>query len=102
MTGSGPSFPDAFTVGLDIFQNIDVLTINWNDAQVAEYRHRAHHGPEQQRLASGARGRHAGRRQCQGRRDDPGERQRSDEDPFDRVRALPFQGSICPLCLVGE
>ena len=30
-----PQFADAFAIGLDIFQNIDVLSINWADAQVA-------------------------------------------------------------------
>jgi hypothetical protein len=31
-----PNFQDAFTVGLDVFQNIDVVSINWADTQVAE------------------------------------------------------------------
>jgi hypothetical protein len=31
-----PQFADAFTVGLDIFQNIDVVTLNWNDAEVVQ------------------------------------------------------------------
>ncbi len=30
-----PHFPAAFTVGLDIFQNIDNVTINWNGAEIA-------------------------------------------------------------------
>jgi len=30
-----PHFPGAFTVGLDIFQNIDNVTINWNGAEIA-------------------------------------------------------------------
>ena len=30
-----PHFAGAFTVGLDIFQNIDVVSLNWNGAEVA-------------------------------------------------------------------
>ncbi len=30
-----PAFNDAFTVGMDIFQNIDVITLNFNGAEVA-------------------------------------------------------------------
>lgn len=30
-----PSFPDAFAVGLDIFQNIDVVSLNWAGVEVA-------------------------------------------------------------------
>ena len=30
-----PAFPNAFTVGFDIFQNIDVVTLNWADTEVA-------------------------------------------------------------------
>lgn len=29
-----PQFADAFAVGLDIFQSIDIVTLNWNGAQV--------------------------------------------------------------------
>jgi hypothetical protein len=32
-----PAFKDAFTVGLDIFQNIDVMTLNFAGVQVAEF-----------------------------------------------------------------
>ena len=32
-----PQFNDAFTVGLDVYQNIDVLTLNWAGVQIAEY-----------------------------------------------------------------
>jgi hypothetical protein len=31
-----PALPDSFTVGLDVFQNIDVVSINWVDVQIAE------------------------------------------------------------------
>ncbi len=31
-----PSFVDAFTVGFDIFQNIDVVTLNWGGVTVAQ------------------------------------------------------------------
>jgi hypothetical protein len=31
-----PAFPDSFAVGLDVFQNIDVVSINWADTQIAE------------------------------------------------------------------
>jgi hypothetical protein len=30
-----PAFPNAFAVGMDIFQNIDEVTLNWNDVEVA-------------------------------------------------------------------
>jgi hypothetical protein len=30
-----PAFADAFTVGFDVFQNIDVVTLNWADTEVA-------------------------------------------------------------------
>jgi hypothetical protein len=30
-----PAFLDAFTVGFDVFQNIDVVTLNWADTEVA-------------------------------------------------------------------
>ena len=31
-----PSFADAFTIGLDIFQNIDVVNLNWAGVQITE------------------------------------------------------------------
>jgi hypothetical protein len=31
-----PAHPDAFAVGLDVYQNIDVVSLNWAGAQVAE------------------------------------------------------------------
>ncbi len=31
-----PAHPDAFAIGLDIFQNIDVVSLNWGGAQAAE------------------------------------------------------------------
>jgi len=32
-----PAFNDAFAVGLDIFENIDVLSLNWAGVQIAEF-----------------------------------------------------------------
>jgi hypothetical protein len=31
-----PNHPDAFAIGLDVFQNIDVVSLNWGGVQVAE------------------------------------------------------------------